>query len=295
MLAWNRRYSKLGGTVAIAQRRSAGAAAGRSLRHESDHPGTPGGVIAPDGERPCDPLNRHDRNATRLRSLRLAPAGQLRTSRRNPAPRPSTGGSRQPRRPRAPCVFWIISTRSRRSSTGPSRERPGWIASYRPRDWARRHLTPRRQLARPLGHRQPPTTGGSNSRARRYSLSRSEASNRSLSVTPSIALSAITTIRGVMLRPRSETSNTPAARPRRVARRAVAPAAARPNGRMRGTAPSPVKATPSGPRQAAPRARRDSSRRENHHHRAQHLETRRRGKAGGRAGARRRTARRWRS
>ena len=169
---------------------------------------------------------------------------------------------------------------------------PAGSASYRPRGWARRHLTPRRRLARPLGHRQPPTTGGSNSRARRYSLSRSEASNRSLSVTPSIALSAITTIRGVMLRPRSETSNTPAARPRRVARRAVAPAAARPNGRMRGTAPSPVKATPSGPRQAAPRARRDSSRRENHHHRAQHLETRRRGKAGGRAGARRRTARR---
>ena len=65
--------------------RATRVAAGRSLRHESDRPGTPGGVIAPDGERLCEPLSRRDRNAadaiarpqratTSSESRRLVPA-----------------------------------------------------------------------------------------------------------------------------------------------------------------------------------------------------------------------------
>ena len=57
------------------------AATGRSLRHKSDRPGTPGWVIASDGKHSCDSAGRRDRFGQEL--SRRMPAGSGRVQSRH--------------------------------------------------------------------------------------------------------------------------------------------------------------------------------------------------------------------
>jgi hypothetical protein len=57
-------------------------AAGRSLRQKSDRPSTPGGVIAPDGERSCAPVDAGDRFGTAPRHARAIAWATKRSSQR---------------------------------------------------------------------------------------------------------------------------------------------------------------------------------------------------------------------
>jgi hypothetical protein len=84
--------------------------AGRSLRDEFDRPGTPGGVIALDGEQSCAGAGRRDRFATRLSVYSGGPEIVCAST---PMPQELTGANPS-RRPREGASGALLTVNSRR-------------------------------------------------------------------------------------------------------------------------------------------------------------------------------------